>query len=1524
MKVTLYSNKEKQTLELPVNIEGSFILTDNNQNQIVSINSENNDWVMSVSSGISIIQNGSPSMKTILSVNSFYYLKSNNSNVNSYIICTEPDYDESFKVFAAEQNSQITLGKDSNNNIVYNNPYINDKHIILQNDSTNFQLIIINNGLIALNNIILQKPQTALHSGDILTILGLKIIVVGNYLIINNPAAAVQIRTDKLKEVNIPYQHFQSDNSNEQYPLSKEDYFFKKPRIRRYIKTVDIPVASPPQKREQEEMPFILVIGPMLTMGIISFVSIINASIRIARGEATFENTWTTFVTAGVMLTAMLLWPMLTRKYQKKKAERLEKKRVKKYHEYIERKKKEIKNICDEQSEILRELYIPVDKCCQIIDTKSIELWNRLNTQKDFLSVRIGHGNVPLDANIVFSEDEFSMDEDELKDEAEKIVHEASKLHNVPIGYSFKNNLATAIMGNKDKIFEFTRNSLLQLVTFHSYDDLKLVFLIDEENESIWEPFKKLPHTFSNNNDIRFFATTQDEMKIIDNYIINEYVKRINDEKQRESVENEEGTINYKPFYLIITDNYSKVRKLNMDNVILDNNLNLGFGFIILENKLSQLPSQCLDFINIGNDSSEALKNNSEEYSVTEFKDEINYYIDYSKYCEILANLYVEIESEGKKVPESLSFLDMFGFKKVEQLNTLTRWRKNDPTQSLRALVGVGADDSKIYLDLHEKYHGPHGLIAGMTGSGKSEFIITYILSMALNYSPEEVSFILIDYKGGGLAGAFDNKGLNLKLPHLSGVITNLDKSELNRTLVSINSELRRRQEIFNEARDKLGESTIDIYKYQRFYREGKLDKPIPHLFIISDEFAELKSQQPDFMDDLISAARIGRSLGVHLILATQKPSGVVNDQIWSNSKFRVCLKVQDRSDSNEMIKKPAAAEIQNAGRFYLQVGYDELFVLGQSGYAGASYIPSDFENQNENESIVVVDNLIRPVTEVTEDKKQVVTNNYGDQLSNVLKYICLMAEKMDLHADNLWLKRIPENIYIDKLISKYNFNFNQNISAIIGEYDDPANQTQNILTLTLDGEANTVIFGRNSEDREMFLNSFIYSLCTRYKPENVNLYIMDFGSETLRMFYSFPQVGDVMFAVDTEKINKTFAVLNDLIIERKRLFADYNGDYFDYCKHSGKVVPLIVFIINNYESFTEMYGRFEEEVVRYSREGKRYGIITIITNSSSHGFPSRIMRNLNNVFALELTGKNDYIDLFGKIGNLYPADFKGRGMFKKENVYEFQTSKIYEGDDLSSFLKQKANEIKEKCQTFAPAIPVLPDKVSFEAIIGNLKGLENIPVGIERQSLNPSLINLKNAKINVISSTDLSNIVSFMESLITMIQEVKNTKIILIDLNKVLSKFIDSVTGYCDRNFDINAEGIISYITKNIENNPENQLVFIIAGNDKLITNANRNALNKVIEKIVPLENSSIIIADSSYGIRKLSTELWYSSNARSDFGIWIGSGVADQTVIRLTGGNRAYAEKLDNRFAWVVKNGQGVLVKLMELTENDKQSSN
>lgn len=220
--------------------------------------------------------------------------------------------------------------------------------------------------------------------------------------------------------------------------------------------------------------------------------------------------------------------------------------------------------------------------------------------------------------------------------------------------------------------------------------------------------------------------------------------------------------------------------------------------------------------------------------------------------------------------------------------------------------------------------------MAGTTGSGKSEILQTYILSMATLFHPYEVGFMIIDFKGGGMVNQFE------ELPHLLGAITNIDGKAINRSLKSVKAELQKRQRLFADA------EVNHIDKYIRKYQAGEVKDPLPHLIIIVDEFAELKAEQPEFMKELISAARIGRSLGVHLILATQKPAGQVNEQIWSNSRFKLCLKVQSKEDSNEVLKSPLAAEIKEPGRAYLQVGNNEIFELFQSAYSGAPAVSDD------------------------------------------------------------------------------------------------------------------------------------------------------------------------------------------------------------------------------------------------------------------------------------------------------------------------------------------------------------------------------------------------------------------------------------------------------------------------------------------------------------------------------------------------------------------------------------------------------
>lgn len=261
-----------------------------------------------------------------------------------------------------------------------------------------------------------------------------------------------------------------------------------------------------------------------------------------------------------------------------------------------------------------------------------------------------------------------------------------------------------------------------------------------------------------------------------------------------------------------------------------------------------------------------------------------------------------EVSLEGGLL-KNYSFYQMMNIFDAEEISLGQKWNSDAIYHTLKAPLGINAKKETVYLDLHENAHGPHGLVAGTTGSGKSEILQSYIISMAINYHPDDVGFVIIDFKGGGMANQFAS------LPHLIGTITNIDGREIERSLKSIRAELQKRQRLFAE----YNVNKIDAYIMK--YKNGEAKVALPHLIIVVDEFAELKADQPEFMKELISAARIGRSLGVHLILATQKPAGQVDDQIWSNSKFKLCLKVQDKEDSNEVLKSPLAAEIREPGR---------------------------------------------------------------------------------------------------------------------------------------------------------------------------------------------------------------------------------------------------------------------------------------------------------------------------------------------------------------------------------------------------------------------------------------------------------------------------------------------------------------------------------------------------------------------------------------------------------------------------------
>lgn len=382
--------------------------------------------------------------------------------------------------------------------------------------------------------------------------------------------------------------------------------------------------------------------------------------------------------------------------------------------------------------------------------------------------------------------------------------------------------------------------------------------------------------------------------------------------------------------------------------------------------------------------------------------------------------------------------------------------------KSMAAPLGVKANDEIVYLDISDKgsAHGPHGLVAGTTGSGKSEILQTYVLSMATLFHPYEVGFVIIDFKGGGMANQFKD------LPHLMGTITNIDGREITRSLLSTKAELVKRQTLFAAA------GVNHINDYIKLYKKGEVTQPLPHLIMIVDEFAELKAEYPDFMKEIISAARIGRTLGIHLILATQKPAGVVDNQIWSNSKFKLCLKVQTKEDSNEVIKTPLAAEIKEPGRAYFQVGNNEVFELFQSAFSGAKVTEGSSERPVELYELNKWGKRKLVYTNKTSQTREDAPTELEEIVEHVHNYC---AAHGIARLPGICLPPLPDTLRADRL-SRFEKDICKGIIIPIGMYDDPENQIQGNYEVNFTA-SNTYIIGSPQSGKTTLLQTIILQI---------------------------------------------------------------------------------------------------------------------------------------------------------------------------------------------------------------------------------------------------------------------------------------------------------------------------------------------------------------------------------------------------------------------------------------------------------------
>jgi DNA segregation ATPase FtsK/SpoIIIE, S-DNA-T family len=1533
--VTLFDRGKAFNLVLPEKITGRYVLStvdkDDNAIDLMAVEADNGKWYIK-SNKYAYLKGAAGEKIGKVPVEPFMTYTIYRDQDSTALLYVEPA-SEGRNEFTRHMVSAdvIRIGRAKENDICFTDKLVSSSHCSVEYDGKGQAVIRDNNssnGTYVNGERIKEK---VLAIGDVISIMGLRIIYNGRLLSLNNPHQLVFLNRNAFKPFVVAQPIVKEEEELDDFLIEEEqdDLFFRSPRFKRDIERKTIKIDPPPQKNNSEETPLMLLLGPSITMGMASLFTGIFAVQNVMRTNGDIMYAIPTLIMSLSMMIGMILWPILTKRHEKKRRIEQEKIRQEKYSKYIEEMKQVVADECRYQSEILHENHIPLYLCLKRIRNRERNLWERTIGQNDFLKIRVGLGNLPLDAEIKYPEKKFMLEDDNLQDELYQWVESPQIIRQVPVTISLVDERVSGIIGKRDLVVEFAKGIIFQLAALHSYDELKLVFLYDKEELDCWKFVKWLPHVWDDGKSVRFIATDANEIKELSAYFEKEIANRA------AMADSNEDDI--KQHYVVFSMSKELAGKAEMVNLLLKEKKEIGFSLITLYDSLEMLPKECTNVIELNDKTSKIFDKNDISGKVQHFTADIFLQQGAEPIAIELANIQLASSVMAYTLPDLITFLEMFGVGKVEHLNSPTRWKENNPTQTIETQIGVNQAGEPFKLDLHEKYHGPHGLIAGMTGSGKSEFIMTFILSLAVNYHPDEVAFILIDYKGGGMANAFRN------LPHLAGTITNLDGAAVKRSLISIQSELKRRQAIFSETSRRLNESNIDIYKYQKLYREGAVSEPLQHLFMISDEFAELKTQQPEFMDQLVSAARIGRSLGVHLILATQKPSGVVDDQIWSNSKFRISLKVQEKADSMEVIKRPDAAEISQTGRFYLQVGYNELFELGQSAWAGAPYYPADKVEKTKDDGITVIDNLGRVMKSARIDKRKNTVHNPASQIDEVTNYLANLANQENIKVKQLWLEPIPANIYLDELKEKYREAALQpfELNPVIGEYDDPANQRQELLRLPISQEGNTVVYGVAGSGKTTFLTSLIYSLMKEHTPEEVNLYLLDFGSETLSWYRESPHVGDVLLSHEGEKIDNLFKMMTSEIAARKKQFANYGGDFKTFNQQSNEKVPSIILMIHNYSAFSEMYEHHEEAISLLTREGTKYGIYFIVTALNTGAIRYRLLQNFKQMYVLQLNDKTEYSGVLGNVDGVYPSKNKGRGIFKTENVYEFQVAQISkEASDLYGFVTGYCREYQQKWnQNSAKRIPILPDKVDTEYLQDEIRfnQTNRIPIGVEKDSLSIYSYDFTAPEVSLVTSLTGDECSSFMQGLAEVISMKDRSEVIVIDaddsfvydsgrtyqyvtgpkhLEETIVYLFNTLVYRNNTTKDAIAEGKQAPVFENIT-----CIIHSFTELNAQLSEDGKDKLKVFLERVNGL-NVTIIFSDAVDKLSSYTYEHWFQKQVSLSDGVWVGNGIAEQYTLKINKITNDMYGELAEDFGYVVNKGKVKLVKLLATAANEEEA--
>ena len=1017
------------------------------------------------------------------------------------------------------------------------------------------------------------------------------------------------------------------------------------------------------------------------------------------------------------------------------------------YQERVEAARRRLSSLSDEQRRILERRHPGPAGCLALVREGDLRLGERRPADEDFLCLRLGLGDVPTSFLIERPSsrvDAVTNSEEVIQEEV--ICREYARLAGAPCALDLRRTGFLGIVGERNARERLAQALWIEAAVFHWPTELRMSSLLREAESRSWEGLEALPHAPATRNLEPSSGGTARSgvwagLEALLDRQINEFSQASIGHLQGEAA---------LPASLVLMEAPVEAPDAVRLAAMVEQGPSRGIFGLVLAEAVESLPGGCGAIAVCTKDRIELIDCREDGHRIVVRADDVDPRLARGL-SGSLARAGVPSVEQQHRLPEIVRLTELFGAQAPCDLPVESWWRSCGPDGLLRAPIGILEGGERLIFDLndHEAAHGPHGLIGGMTGSGKSELLRVMLLSLALTHSPRRVNFALVDFKGGAAFGGLTG------LPHTVGVVTDIENHEsyAERVIQCLMGEAERRKRLLEAARVdyRLGRAHIDdLWRLP-------VHPVLPRLVVVFDEFAEFRQRHPVESRRLISIARQGRSLGIHLILATQNIAAAIDPEIRQNSSFLICLRVAEAADSQHLIGIPDAVDLPR-GRAFLHAHGTQIF---QSAFTGGELAPGLEYGAPGQVTIVHPGGRkeVRPIA-LTGDKTGVEVRRITEA-EGLIERVLRAASAIGMGETSVvWPPPLPVRLALPDLLAEWSIptwdgnNWPEEASAgnllapvpIFGLADRPLERKQELVLPQADqGSGHVLVFGAAGTGKSTALRTAAVSLAMRHSPELLHLYVLDLASQpALRILECLPHVGAVVLRTEEERIERLLRWLSAEVERRIALFRQARVDrWSDYAlRVANSDLPAIYLLVDSIgdarrSPVPDLAKRLSGLVGAAS-----LGIHLVVSAALQADITMDLFSNISFRLCLHQADPTEYLRTVGRPGearlqeeqNSLPPP--GRGFLRGNPPVECQVAQPLRGHADFEQIQALQSLGSGMCQswtgTLPSVIPTLASWVSFSpgepracSESGGPPAPDWIPLGVEHQGLQPAGLSL-------------------------------------------------------------------------------------------------------------------------------------------------------------------------------------------------------